>query len=108
MKEALNQVLLTPDHHHHLHHHHHHHLHLFITYFTIVLLLFLIITVTITIINTPILKVEMEMVTAVRDAGTSSLATRVSSPDVRQEWGMPAWGESGEHIGKIRARTSLY
>ena len=72
MKEALNQVLLTPDHHHHLHHHHHHHLHLFITYFTIVLLLFLIITVTITIINTPILKVEMEMVTAVRDAGTMS------------------------------------
>ena len=55
-----------------------------------------------------VLKVEMEMVTAVRDAGTSSLATRVSSPDVRQEWGMPAWGESGEHIGKIRARTSLY
>ena len=107
MKEALNQVLLTPDYHHHLHHHHHH-LHLFITYFTIFLLLFLIITVTSTIVNTPILKVEMEVVTVVRDAGKSSLTTRVSSPNVRQQWGVPAWGESGEHIGKFRARTSLY
>ena len=106
MKEALNQVLLTPDHHHHLHHHHCHHL--FITYFTILLLLFLVITVTITIINTPIQKAEMEVVTVVRDAGKSSLATRVSSPDVRQEWGVTAWGESGENIGNIRASTSLY